>query len=400
MKKVVVLLGVFAVAVAWVPFWTGGNSEGFGVLAQDRSSAAERRTIVVKRDPLRVIEDAYPTFHGIAIAEEREELLVTSDSTVTRGGPSLNVYRTLFAPTNAITEPRRRVTLPSHGDARWCGVAVSPELNEVFMIHADGGSGIVTVPLDANGAVEEKRFVHTFHAPWGIFSEPKLDELFVTIEHVNRIDVFKRTATIMDESVRWIQGPKTQLADPHGIYVDIEKNEIYVVNHGNWRHTEPGEGWIQLQQMRPELRGKRKSYHDIIRPLGAQQQGSWFPPSGKFLPPSITVFSRTAMGDTEPLRVIQGSKTGMDLPLGIFLDTKSNQLVVANGGDDRVLFFDADARGDVAPVRVIGGPATGMAGPTGVVIDRTRDELWVSNWSNHTVTAYSRTAEGNVAPLR
>lgn len=393
MRKIVVPLGLFTLAFGWIAFWTAGKDGRLLVWAQDGGNAARRRTIVIKRAPLRIVEDPYPTFHGIAMAEELGELFVSSDNTVTKEGPSLSVYNSQFvSQTNAITEPRRRATVAGFGDARWCGVAISPEFREAYLIHADGGAGIATIPMEANGAVGEKRFVHTFHAPWGIFSEPKFDELFVTIEHVNRIEVFERMAGLMDEPVRWIQGPKTQLADPHGIFVNVEKNEIYVANHGNWRYTEPGEGWVQLQQMRPELWGKRKTYHDDIRPLR--------PSTGKFLPPSITVFSRTAAGDTAPLRVIQGPRTGMDLPLGVFLDTKSNQLVVVNGGDDRLLFFDANAAGDIAPVRIIGGPATGMAGPTGVVIDQSRDELWVTNWSNHTVTAYPRTAEGNVAPLR
>ncbi len=88
------------------------------------------------------------------------------------------------------------------------------------------------------------------------------------------------------------------------------------------------------------------------------------------------------------------------MPLGIFLDAASNQLVVANSGDNRVLFFDVKADGDVAPVRVLSGALTELADPVDVVIDEKRDELWVSNWTGHSVLAYPRTAAGNVAPLR
>ena len=174
--------------------------------------------------------------------------------------------------------------------------------------------------------------------------------------------------------------------------MDVERNEIYVVSHGHWHHTEPGETFLQEGSVPPELKGQRKSYFDLIRPLA--------PSTGKFLPPSITVYSRTAAGDVEPLRVIQGARTGLNLPMGIFLDTASNQLVVANGGDDKLLFFDVNARGDAAPARAIGGSATELAGPTSVTIDRKRNEIWAANWNNHTATVYSRTAQGNVAPLR
>jgi DNA-binding beta-propeller fold protein YncE len=71
-----------------------------------------------------------------------------------------------------------------------------------------------------------------------------------------------------------------------------------------------------------------------------------------------------------------------------------------NSGKDAVLFFDRDAAGDVAPVRAIEGLRTGLSGPSGVFIDTKHDELWVTNWNNHTATVYPRMANGDVAPLR
>jgi DNA-binding beta-propeller fold protein YncE len=124
------------------------------------------------------------------------------------------------------------------------------------------------------------------------------------------------------------------------------------------------------------------------------------PSTGKFVPPSITVYSRTAKGDAPPLRVIQGARTQMNLPLAIRRDPVSGQILVANSGGDSVLFFDAKASGDVAPVRILKGPATNLKAPTGVLVDAKRNELWVTNWENHTAAVFSRTAQGNVAPLR
>jgi len=387
-KWVVLPLAALTVILCWMAFWTGTSNRAGLVLAQGTGTAAERRTIIIRRAPVRVIVDTYPTLAAVAIDEERGELFVSNDSAA--AGPDISAYRAEFRPTSAVKEPLRRIKGPKADLGNVCGLAISPEFKEIYSVKGDGNGDLAVFPIDANGDVEPLRYVPTSHGTWGVYLEPKFEELFVTIEHVNRIAVYRRTAQLTDDPLRYIQGPKTELADPHGIYVDVEKNEIYVVNHGHWRHTEPGETFIQRVPL--ELRGRRKTYVDTIRPLA--------PSTGKFLPPSITVYSRTAYGDMEPLRVIQGSKTGMNLPMGIFLDTVSNQLVVANGGDDKLLFFDVNARGDVAPVRVLGGSATGLAGPTGVVIDRKRNEIWVANWSNHTATAYRRTAEGNVAPLR
>ncbi len=406
-KLVVLPLAALTVILCWMAFWTGTSNRADLVLAQDSGKAAERRTIIIKRDPVRVIpaKSRYPTLQGLAIDEERGELFVTnnnreayrtagvgrSDRADTR---SINVYRVEFSPTmsDRVAEPIRTISGPLANLGNICSVAVSPEFKEIYKVSLEGNSELGVYPLDANGDVEALRWLPTSHGAWGLFLERKFDELFVTIEHVNRIEVYRRTAQLTDDPVRYIQGPKTELASPHGIYVDAERNEIYVANHGHWRHTEPGETYLQDGSVPPELRGKRKTYLDLIRPLS--------PSTGKFLPPSITVYSRTATWDVAPLRVIQGSKTGLNLPLGIFLDTVSHQLVVANGGDDKLLFFDANASGDVAPVRVLSGPATELADPISVVIDRKRNELWVTNWGNHAATVYPRTAMGNVAPLR
>ena len=75
-------------------------------------------------------------------------------------------------------------------------------------------------------------------------------------------------------------------------------------------------------------------------------------------------------------------------------------MVVANTGDDSVLFFDRNSTGDVAPVRVLQGTATKLKGPVGVSIDAKHNELWVASWDNHIAAVFPRTAQGNVAPLR
>ncbi len=383
-----------ALWLSWMAPWIGRGGGASLAFAQNPGKAEARRTILIDRKPARhwVGQDPYSNFNGVALDEERGEVFISNDNTVT--GESIEVFHTVFMPTDRITEPLRRISGPKADLGSICSLAVSPEFKEIFKVNSDGNGEMGVYPLDANGDVEPIRWVPTSHGAWGVFLERKFDELFVTIEHVNRIAVYGRTAQLTDDDPvrRYIQGPKTQLADPHGIFVDVEKNEIYVANHGHWHYTEPGESFLQEGSVPPELKGKRSSYSDVIRPL--------LPSTGKFLPPSIAVYSRMASGDVAPLRVIQGSMTRLNLPLGLFVDTVSHQIVVANGGDDSVLFFDANATGDAAPVRVLKGPKSGVDGPTGVVIDKKRQELWVTNWTNHTATVYSRTADGDTAPLR
>lgn len=361
--------------------------------AQSTPRTPERRTVIIKRDPVReLLEDPYSNFSGMAMDEEAGELFLSNDNE--RKGQSIEAYRAEFPPerSDRVMEPLRMIAGEKADLGDICGIAISPEHNEIYKVSGEGNSELGVFDLKGNGDLEAKRWLPTSHGAWGIFLAPQADELFVTIEHVNRVAVYQRTAQLRDDAVRFIQGPKTQLADPHGIYVDEQRREIYVVNHGHWHETQPGEVFLQEGSVPPELKGERKSYFDLVRRLG--------PSSGKFVPPAITVYPIDAHGDVPPIRVIQGSKTQMNLPLGIFYDSAEKHLIVANGGDDRVLFFPVDANGDTAPVRSLGGAKTEIAGPTSVVIDRKRNELWVSNWDNHTATVYPRTASGDVAPLR
>ena len=357
------------------------------------AAIADRRTTIIQRDPVRVIEeDPYSNFSGMAIDEEKGELFLSNDNE--RKGQSIEAYRADFPAERSarVTEPLRMIAGPKADLGDICGIAISPEFGEIYKVSGEGNSELGVFPLNGNGDMEAVRWLPTSHGAWGIFLDRPADELFVTIEHVNRVAVYSRTAQMEDDAVRFIQGPQTQLADPHGIYVDESRNEVYVVNHGHWHETQPNEVFLQEGSVPPELKGKRKSYFDLVRKLE--------PSSGKFLPPSITVYNRKANGDVAPLRVIQGAKTGLNLPMGIFYDTKTRQLLVANAGDDRILFFPVEANGDVAPARTLGGSRTEIDGPTSVVLDQKRDELWVSNWDNHTATVYPRAASGNIAPSR
>ncbi len=392
-KRVVLSLAALTVMVCWMSSWFGGGNGASIVYAQGAAKAVERVTEFITRKPLRVIgDDPYSNFTGVAVDEQRGQVFLSNDSDAK--GSSIETYNVEFpaSQSDRVTEPLRSITGRNANLGDICSITVSPDFNEIFKVNGDGNGELGAYPIDGNGDIKPIREVPTSHGAWGLFLEKKYDELFVTVEHVNRVEVYPRTVDLTGNPSRFIQGPETQLADPHGIYVNAERNEIYVVNHGHWHYTAPGRVYLQEGSIPPELKGKRLSYADTIRPL--------LPSTGKFLPPSISIYSRTANGDVKPLRLIQGPKVGLDIPLGISYDTASNQIVVPNAGDDSILFIDVKASGDVAPVRVLKGAKTLLSGPSAVSIDGKRNELWVANWSNHTATVYPRTATGEVAPLR
>ena len=359
-------------------------------LAQQGGAASERQPLILDRPPARVLTDPNPVFRAVAIDTERGEVFMANDKE--SAGASILVYPTQFTPTDRIMEPRRRIAGPNTSLGMVCGIALSPQHGELYSVSGETGT-LNVFSLQANGDVPPVRRLDGIipRANAGVYLDAAHDELYITTEHVNRISVYRRTFEEEDEPLRIIQGPTTELADPHGVYVDSAANEIFVSNHGNWRETVTGEGEVRG----PDSLTRSSLGYNVpgrVLPLG--------PSTGKFLPASITVYSRTANGDVVPVRIIQGLNTRLDQPDGITQDPVTGEIVVANTGDDSILFFAPNAGGDVAPVRVLQGSETKLKGPVGVSIDSGHDELWVASWDNHIAAVFPRTVDGNVAPLR
>ena len=355
----------------------------------DKAPSA-RESLVINVKPTRTIADPNPVFRAVVIDPEHGEVFMANDKE--SAGTSILVYPTDFQPTDRIMEPKRRIAGPKADVGMVCGLALSPQHGELYAV--SGETGTVNVyPMDANGNVGPARLLSGIipRSSAGVFLDVPHDELFITTQHANRISVYRREFTENEEPLRYIQGPDTGLADPHGIFVDSASGEIFVTNHGNYHAVVPGEG-------------ERRGPDSLTRTdLGYGEPGRVYPlaPStGKFLLPSISVHSRTASSNAGPIRVIQGPHTQLTLPDGIFRDPETGEIIVANTGGDSVLFFSKDASGDAAPVRVLKGSLTKIKGPAGVSIDSKRHELWVASWDNHVAGVFPLNANGNMAPLR
>src|SRR5438477_8327895 len=92
----------------------------------------------------------------------------------------------------------------------------------------------------------------------------------------------------------------------------------------------------------------------------------------------------------------------MNWPSNLSLDPHGGDLYVANNVNHSVLVFSGltSQSGNVAPARVVKGDKTGLINPTGVFVDTKHQELWVANLGNSSATVYPLKANGNVAPLR
>jgi len=101
---------------------------------------------------------------------------------------------------------------------------------------------------------------------------------------------------------------------------------------------------------------------------------------------SVTVYDRTADGNTASTRTIIGPDTGLSNPCGVYVN--GDEIGVANSGTNMITIYDRLATGDAAPKRTIRGTPTALSNPTGLYLDTQNDEIGVANRGNNTLTFY------------
>jgi DNA-binding beta-propeller fold protein YncE len=331
--------------------------------------------------PVRMVVDPYPSFNGVAV-DATTDLVLMSDT----NRKSLLVYDRMAgsATSQAPASPRRQIMGPDTGVGFVAGVAIDPVHRELFTVNNDVEDRLVAFDYDDRGNVKPKRLLYVPHQSWGIAFAPKRDVLALSVQTPNMFVVFKRDAKKFDAPLRSVRGPKTQMADPHGIYFDETHNEVVVANHGNFRPRELITSYTAYDARESRQERSGSQFNENAR--------------GRFLASSITVFDGDATGDVAPLRVVQGPLSQIDWPMGVAVDEINNEIIVANNGDHSVLVFPRTANGDVPPKRVLRGPLTGIKGPMGVAI--AKDEIWIANFGDHSAVVFPRLAAGNVRPRR
>ena len=336
-------------------------SEAMREPASNAGPAADTSgSVEIDRSPSRVIRDTYPTYSAVALDTNTQEVYLQDEN--------LFGYRVFNRMDNTprtaeFTEPKRIVGGLKTELEFNCALYVDQKSGDVYSVNNDTVDKMVVFPRDAKGNVAPARELHIPHGSYGIAVNEEAQELFLTVEHLHAVMVYRKNAAGEEKPLRSIRGDHTGLADPHGIAVDTTHKLLFVTNHGSTQSSTP-------------LR------------------------SGRFEPPSITVYPLDASGDIAPLRTIQGPHTELNWPAHLYVDTDHGELFVANDAADSVLVFRETDSGDAAPARAIRGPKPGLKNPTGLFLDPKNDELWVSNMGNHSARVFARTADGDTAPLR
>jgi DNA-binding beta-propeller fold protein YncE len=340
------------------------------------------------RTPVRDIRDAYPAFAAIAVDMARNEVVMTDENLF-----QVLVYdRTENTPAGAEASKPKRVIVGEQTNIEFqSGVYVDQKTGDIYAANNDTRDTLVVFKHGASGDVKPIRQVETPHGTFGVVIDEVHDELFMTEQHDSALVVYRKGATQEESPIRFLQGSKTGLQDPHGIAFDPKEDVLFVANYGSTHDValtdKPKTGVNQADN-----REGKKNW-----PLGREFA---VPGSGTINPPSITVYSRTAQGDTAPVRKIQGAATGLNWPTGLAFDPQTNELFVANDASHEILVFDSKASGNARPKRILKGSATKLANPTGVFADTKNRELWVANFGGHSATVYDLSASGNTAPKR
>jgi DNA-binding beta-propeller fold protein YncE len=343
-----------------------------------------------RRLPIRSIRDDSPSFSAVALNLMNDEVVIQDENTY-----SIMVFNRLenTAPTAKMSEPKRWIRGENTQLEYNCSLYVDPVNGDIYSVNNDTKGLLTIFNRDSNGNSNPKRVLK---APffYGIAMDEERQEMFLTTQGATPLSaaggtvaVWKKTAQNDEPPLRFIQGNKTKLSDPHGIALDPRTGLIFVTNWGTSHQ-------IQLPTTSDIPWGDGKSWGT---PAGRSLP---IPGSGMIQPPSITIYAKEAKGDAPPVRVIQGPKTQLNWPTAIAVDSEHGELFVANDTGHSVTVYSVQSSGDIAPIRVLKGPKTLIKNPTGITYDAKNGELWVANFGNHAATVYKRTAQGDSAPIR
>ena len=352
-----------------------------------RSAAQARSSNLITRQPVRVIHDPYATYSAVTVDSAHNEIILQDENLF-----QIMTYDRMAntPPTATMTEPKRVIGGTRTRIEFNCGLYVDPQTGDIYSIANDTVDTMVVFDRNAKGNVPPTRELKTPHRTFGIAVNENSQELFLTVQAPSAIMVYRKMAKGNEPPIRIIEGDHTRLEDPHGIALDTKNKLMFVTNHGSVSYSKDGKNFMRY----PAENG---GWHI---PDEGERRLNMVPGSGKFMPPSITVYSLDATGDVAPLRVIEGPATQLNWPAQIYFDEDHSELYVANDVGDSILVFRMSDSGNAAPTRVIKGPKSGIKNPTGIYLDRLHQELVVANMGNHSATVYTRTAEGDAPPLR
>jgi DNA-binding beta-propeller fold protein YncE len=294
--------------------------------------------------------------------------------------------------------------------------------------------------FDAAAEIAGRKPLRIIRDPNSAYSAVAVDishnEVVLTDENLFNVLVYDRQtntrATSVSDPKRIIGGLNTKIEFQCGLYIDPANGDIYAVNNDTVD---------SLVIFSRQAIGDVKPDRELHTPHGTFGIAVDEDAKELFLSVqhdnALVVYNKLAKGSEAPIRVVQGSHTGLADPHGLALDPKKKLLFVANHGSyhevspaapgekrrgtvfpgfplsredavpgsgqllpPSISVYAKDVKGDQPPIRVIQGPKTQMDWPTALSLDLERNELFVANDGGSSILVFDASANGDVAPLR
>lgn len=372
-----------------------GNNSPRSITVYPRAASGNAAPLRRLAGPATRLEDV--GLSDVFVDTVNNELVVATFATAT------GVSRIMVYPRTASgnVAPIRTLAGPATGLSSFS--VVVDAVNDELVVTNSIPSSVTVYPRTADGDIPPIRtLAGPALAAGGTVVDTINDELVIGSGTLDSVRVYARTASGDAAPIRTLVGPATGLNAPGSVIVDTVNNELMVKNN------------LPLDAPSVTVYARTASGNTSpIRTLVGPDTGLTFsramdatvgPVRGQELfvanNSSVTVYSRTASGNIAPNRTLAGPATGLANLAALVVDRTNEELVVANQDNNSVTVYSRTARSNAAPTRTLVGPTTGLSGPSVVLIDVVNNELFVANVNNNSVTVYPRTASGDAKPTR
>ena len=218
------------------------------------------------------------------------------------------------------------------------------------------------------------------------------DEFLVNNPFAYAVLVFDGGASGEDAPKRIIQGSRTKIGSSSRLEVDPVNNEILVPEgRGVLVFDREANGDVAPKRILNNAGSGGGIIVDAVHNLLILGSGG-----NNKNPGAIRIYDRTASGDTKPLRMIAGPKSGIVRALQMQVVPSTGWIVVTQPGESGTFdpggtfvgIWSENDNGDVPPKWKLAGPRSTLIKPRGVAVIPKSKEIIVADMSLNAVLVY------------
>ena len=179
-----------------------------------------------------------------------------------------------------MSEPKRSIAGVATYLELNCALYIDPKTGNIYSLNNDTERHMTVWDRNAKGDAAPTWKLQTPMGSFGLAVDEEREELLITAQHEQVGGGVSRRPRADDAPPKWVLwGDKTLIADPHGIAIDTKLKVFFVANFGGHVLAAPG-----------ARRARIRCWSTAVA------RCNMVPGSGRFLPPSITVYDRRRAG--------------------------------------------------------------------------------------------------------